>query len=188
MPRETTRDRILKSAYRLFYREGFARVSVDAIADATGVTKRTIYYHFKSKDDIVAAVLNSQHAFALERFKTWAGAGESAPTQTVENLFARLKAWADGADYMGSGFTRISTELADRPGHPARAAASQHKALTEAWLSDLLKDHNIRDHHLIARQIMTLIEGGMSLALIHGSTDYFQAAGSAAVALLKNAE
>lgn len=69
MRQTSTREKILASAYQLFYREGFSRVSVDAIAEATGVTKRTIYYHFKSKDYIVADVLNAQHAYVLNRFQ-----------------------------------------------------------------------------------------------------------------------
>ena len=53
MAQEDTKGRILKSAYSLFRQQGFTRVSVDAIAEWAGVTKRTVYYHFKSKDDIV---------------------------------------------------------------------------------------------------------------------------------------
>ena len=53
MPRkpEPTREKILTAANRLFYAEGIGRVSVDAVADKAGVTKRTLYYHFRSKDD-----------------------------------------------------------------------------------------------------------------------------------------
>ncbi|TMJ24875.1 MAG: helix-turn-helix transcriptional regulator, partial [Alphaproteobacteria bacterium] len=52
MPRsgEPTRRRILDAAYKLFRRKGFTRVSMDDIAAATGVTKRTLYHHFTSKD------------------------------------------------------------------------------------------------------------------------------------------
>ena len=53
--RKDTKGRILSAAYRLFYKQGFSRVSVDAIADLAGVTKRTIYYHFDSKDEIVTS-------------------------------------------------------------------------------------------------------------------------------------
>lgn len=175
-----TREKILAAAYRLFYREGFSRVSVDAIAEATGVTKRTIYYHFKSKDDIVADVLDAQHDYVLGRFKAWAGPRETPLNQVIANLFSQLTDWADGENYMGSGFTRISTELADRPGHPARLAASAHKTMTEKWLSELLQENGLERNDEIARQVMVLIEGSMSLALIHGDTSYFHAAGSAA--------
>lgn len=188
MRQTNTREKILAAAYRLFYREGFSRVSVDAIAEATGVTKRTIYYHFKSKDDIVADVLNTQHAYVLDRFKAWAGTRETPLSQVIENLFSQLKGWADGDNYMGSGFTRISTELADRPGHPARLAASSHKTMTEEWLSELLQQHGSHRHGEIARQIMILIEGSMSLALIHRDSSYLQAASRAAGELVYRPE
>ena len=55
MPRsgEPTRKRILDAAYVLFRRKGYTRVSMDEIAAATAVTKRTLYYHFRSKDELV---------------------------------------------------------------------------------------------------------------------------------------
>ncbi len=181
---ESAKDKILNVAYSLFYREGFARVSVDAIAAGAGVTKRTVYYHFKSKDDIVADVLNNQHEYVLRRLKRWAGPEDTPIGLTIANLFDRLQEWADGRGYLGSGFTRISTELADRPGHPARKAASSHKAMTEKWLSDLARGSGLNEPEQIARQIMILIEGSMSLALIHGDSQYIRSAGAAARRLL----
>ena len=73
MPRssEQTRQRILDAAYRLFRRQGFGRVSMDEIAAATRVTKRTLYYHFESKDQLLAHVLEAQHRLALAAFKTF---------------------------------------------------------------------------------------------------------------------
>ena len=55
-----TRKKILNAAYRLLYRRGFARVSMDDIAESARITKRSLYYHFKSKDQLVEAVLEDQ--------------------------------------------------------------------------------------------------------------------------------
>jgi AcrR family transcriptional regulator len=73
MPRsgERTRQRILDAAYRLFRQKGYSRVSMDAIAAATRVTKRSLYYHFVSKDALLAAVLEAQHQLAVMAFKTF---------------------------------------------------------------------------------------------------------------------
>src|SRR6185436_12824542 len=72
MPRLTNPEQtILTSAYRLFHRHGFNRVSMDEIAAAARVTKRTLYYHFRSKDDLPGAVLEAQHQLALAAFKTF---------------------------------------------------------------------------------------------------------------------
>jgi len=179
-----TRERILQSAYNLFYREGFSRVSVDAIAERASVTKRTIYYHFKSKDDIVAEVLDDQHQYMMQQFRKWAGPGSTGAADMIDNLFAELKRWADGPTWLGSGFTRITTELADMPGHPARKAASRHKSKVENWLADRLERHGIATPDNIARQIMVLVEGAMSLSLIHGNTRYMESSAAAAKALL----
>ena len=89
-----TRDRILSAAYRLCYREGFARVSVDAIAAAAGVTKRTIYYHFDSKDEIVADVLDNQHSRALAQIQKWGRNDAPTAHNFVAGLFKQLELWA----------------------------------------------------------------------------------------------
>ena len=54
---DATRRQILDTAYDLFYRKGFGRVGVDEVAAAAGFTKRTLYRHFRSKDDLLGAVL-----------------------------------------------------------------------------------------------------------------------------------
>ncbi len=184
-PKPSTKDKILRAAYKLFYREGFSRVSVDAIADQADVTKRTVYYHFTSKDEVVAEVLRSQDAYLLRQFQDWAGAEGIPADKMLANLFAKLRTWTEAPRWLGSGFTRITTELADMPGHPARIAASAHKARVESWLADALWRKEVAEPQAVARQIMTLIEGAISLTLIHGDAGYISSAGDAAQALIK---
>lgn len=186
--RRNTKDRILQSAYSLFYREGFARVSVDAIAARAQVTKRTVYYHFQSKDDIVAGALEGQHEYLVQQYQQWLGPETTDPSRIVEGLFRELKVWADGKQWLGSGYSRIAAELADMPGHPARKAAHMHKAKIENWLSERFAATGLANPSGHAQQIMILIEGGMSLSLIHGDTCYIKTAGTAAACLLSNAE
>lgn len=185
MARGGTRGKILTSAYGLFRQEGFTRVSVDAIAARAGVTKRTVYYHFESKDDIVAEVLMDQHDYLLRQFQDWAGSAPQTPGEIARNLFARLHDWAEHEPFLGSGYTRIATELADRPGHPARKAASAHKRLVEEWLAGQFAQAGHRGPESAARGVMTLIEGAMILALIHADAAYVRAAGEAALALIE---
>lgn len=178
--RKDTKGRILSAAYRLFYKQGFSRVSVDAIADLAEVTKRTVYYHFKSKDEIVTAVMEVQHRHLLAQYQTWLEPNTNTPREIVIGLFAKLKDWSGSSDWLGSGFSRVSAELADMRGHPARLAASRHKKAIEIWLADRLKAAGVTDADLLAREIMILIEGSMGLALIHGETGYIDAAMQAA--------
>ena len=188
MPRsaEATKKVIFSAAYRLLYREGFSRTSMDAIADAAGVTKKTLYYHFDSKDDLVAAILEHQQAESLALFQRWADPSAKDPTAFVDALFAKLHHWASGTVWYGSGFTRLTMELADLPGHPARTAAHRHKAAVEDWLSGELKRLGQPRPKPVARQLMVLVEGCMSLVLIHQDAIYVLAAAKAANRLLKD--
>ena len=180
-----TRGQILKAAYELFYRQGFTRVGVDAIADRAGFTKRTVYYHFNSKDDIIAAVLDVQHNHLMAQYQTWLGPSSDTPSQIVSDIFTRLGKWASDPNWLGSGFSRIAAELADMRGHPARHAASRHKKAVEQWLTERLEAAGARGADQLSRQTMVLIEGSMTLALIHGDVGYIEAAKDAIERLAK---
>ncbi len=184
----TTRLRIIDAAYEQFYKEGFARSGVDAIAQTANVTKRTLYYHFDSKDALLTAVLDRQHTLIFTRIQRWAGRSSAGPAKTIQNLFRDLATWAERPGWKGSGFTRMAMELADLPGHPARAVASQHKAVVESWLADQFAERGTHKARQLAQQMMLLIEGCHSLILIHGDTSYAKAAYAAARLLIKSQE
>lgn len=179
-----TRGRILNAAFKLFFRQGYSRVSVDMIAELAGVTKRTVYYHFESKDDLVAEVLDMLHLQSAAEFEGWVSDAPGTPEELLAALFSKLEAWAETQDWLGSGFTRITTELADLPGHPARRVAGMHKAAVEQWLGEQLALRGIGEPAPLARQIMILIEGAMSLTLIHGDAAYIRSSAVAAEKLV----
>ena len=186
MPRSAavTRKTILDAAYVLFRRKGYTRVSMDEIAATARVTKRTLYYHFKSKDALLAAMLEAQHDLALAAFKTFADRLGGSPNAIVEALFRELAVWADRPRWAGSGFTRLVIELADLRGHPARTIARRHKALLEAHLVELLAKAGVRAARQHAREIWLLSEGAISLMLVHGDRSYAAAAAQAAKRLI----
>jgi AcrR family transcriptional regulator len=182
MPRQSkeTKRRIIDAAYGLLYKEGFARVSVDAIAEAAGVTKRTLYYHFDSKDALVAAVLDIQHELMFTRIQSWGKGVSGDPATMIEKLFTELAAWSRQPGWRGSGFTRAAMEFAHSPDHPARLAARRHKAAVEGWLGEQFAQNGFTAPQELARQLMLLIEGCHSLTLIHGDASYADAASEAA--------
>jgi AcrR family transcriptional regulator len=179
-----TRRRILETAYGLFYRSGFARVGVDLVAERAGITKRTLYYHFASKDDLLAAVLEQQHELSIARIRQWGERLPRDPAAMVEALFADLGAWSRRRGWAGAGFTRLVMELADLPGHPARAAAGRHKRAVEMWMTEQLADRGVADPEVRSRELALLLEGAMALILIHRDPGIAAAAGAAARRLL----
>jgi AcrR family transcriptional regulator len=182
---DETRKRIVEGAYRLFRRQGYSRVTMDAIAAEAKLTKRTLYHHFESKDRLLANVLDDQSRLALQAFRTFGDRLAGSPEAIVDGLFRELAVWADRPRWAGSGFTRLVIELADLPGHPARLIARRHKAELERCLADLLKRSGVRHAGVLARAIWLLSEGAISLILVHGERGYSTAASNAAKTLVR---
>ena len=187
MPRDSqrTHQRVLDAAYVLFRRKGYTRVSMDEIAAAATVTKRTLYYHFESKDQLLAAVLEAQHHLALAAFRTFGDKLSGSPEDIIDTLFRDLAVWSDRPRWAGSGFTRLVIELADLPGHPARTIARRHKAMLEAHLAELFARANVDSPRERAREVWLLSEGAISLILVHRDRSYAAAAAEAAKKLIR---
>lgn len=178
-----TRQRILDAAYGLFWRQGFLRVSMDEIAARAKITKRALYQHFRSKDDLMAEALAHSSELAIQRMQAFHRPPDAA--ELIDTFFSDLAVWAAKPRWSGSGFTRVVIELADLRGHPARAIARRHKTEVERWLADGLTSARIVSPKERAREIMLLMEGAMLLMLTHGDRGYAKAAALAAKALVK---
>ena len=185
---EATRSRLIAAADSLFYGEGIRAVGVDAIAEAAGVTKRTLYYHFASKDHLIAAYLEARDLPTLGRYQAVAAAGKGPAAERVRMIFDRLARNAADRQWKGCSFLRAAAEFANLPGHPARMIAARHKKRFEAWLEELLHAEHYADATALARQITILFDGAVAGILTHRDPSYAASAGAAAVALLQCAK
>ena len=181
--KEQTRERILDAAYGLFWRQGFLRVSIDDIAARAGITKRALYQHFRSKDDLMAAALAHSSELAIARLRDFPR--RPRREELINSFFGQLAAWASTPRWSGGGFTRVVVELADQRGHPARAIASKHKAAVEEWLADALAAARVPSPRVRASEVMLLMEGAMALMLIHGDRRYAEVAANTARMLVR---
>lgn len=179
-----TRDRIVEAASKLFYAEGIGRVSVDAVAEKAGVTKRTLYYHFESKDDLIAAYLEARDQPALNQLAEYYLAGGTEPEGRIRSLFEKLAQAARHPKWRGCGFLRTAAELAAMPGHPAVKAGARHKRNFEDWLTGEFFAAGLRDPADLAREILILIDGAFAIVLVHRDANYFDVAGRAAERLV----
>ncbi|MDA4844846.1 TetR/AcrR family transcriptional regulator [Hoeflea poritis] len=189
MPEENSsaKDRILDAANRLFYAEGIRAVSVDAIASQAGITKKTLYYHFRSKDDLIEAYLASRDQPNLALFKSWFDGTAGALEDKVEAIFLNLANSARHPKWKGCGFLRTAAELANMPGHPAMKVGAAHKRKFEEWLSEIFRRENVASPHETARHIVLLMDGAFSTVLVHRDPEYIEAAGRAARAIVSRA-
>ena len=181
---DQTRERIVAAAARLFYGEGIRAASVDAIAEQAGITKKTLYYHFRSKDDLIAAYLESRDQPTLDLYSRWFDQTPGSAADKVRGLFAEFARSANTVRWKGCGFQRTAAELAGTPGHPALKAGASHKKRFEAWLTDALAREGIGNAKSIARSIVVLLDGAAAVMLVHRDPAYVEAAGAVAASLV----
>ena len=183
----TTRERIVSAAARLFYDKGIRNVGVDAVAAKAGITKRTLYYHFTSKDDLIAAYLAARDQPNLALFRRWFDETQGDIAAKIEAIFRNLAVAARHPRWKGCGFLRTAAELADLPGHPALKIGAAHKKRFEDWLRLELEREALADAGLLARQVVLLLDGSFAVVLLHRDPDYMEAAGKAAATLVTTA-
>jgi len=186
-PSDPTRERIIAAASALFYSEGIRAVSVDAVADKAGLTKKTLYYHFRSKDVLVAAYLAARDQPNLALFKRWFDEADGALPDKVAAIFDHLARSARHPKWRGCGFLRTIAELANTPAHPAVKAGAAHKKRFEAWLETELRDRGVVGAETLARQLVILLDGATTVMLIHRNLDYVDTAGQLAHGLVEEA-
>jgi AcrR family transcriptional regulator len=181
-----TRARIIEAAGKLFHAEGIRAVSVDAVAAKAGLTKRTLYYHFRSKDDLIAACLETRDQPNLALFQRWFAATDGDTAEKVQGIFRNLAASARHPKWKGCGFLRTSVELIHMPGHPAIIAGRAHKKRVEDWLCTVLEETRPTNAaRLLARHIIVLLDGAFAVVLLHRDPSYMDSAGEAAAQLIR---
>lgn len=181
------REKIVDAANSLFYREGIRAVSVDAVAEKAGVTKKTLYYHFKSKDDLVAEYLASRDQPNLKLYEKWYETADGDVADRIEAIFQNLARSARHPKWKGCGFLRTAAELANLPGHPAIKIGAEHKKKFERWLAGRLAEDGMSEPEATARQIVLLMDGAFSTMLVHRDAAYAEEAGRAARAIIRSA-
>jgi AcrR family transcriptional regulator len=167
--------RILAAADQLFYAKGIRAVGVDAVAAQAGVSKRTLYNHYPSKDALIAAYLTA-------RFKHFAPSDAPAREQIL-GAYDRLERMLADGSFRGCPYVNAVTELGD-PRHAAAGIALQFKEQRRLWFRALLERLRARDPDRLATQLQILNEGALTAALVRGDPALARAARAAAEVLL----
>ncbi|AOE84639.1 TetR/AcrR family transcriptional regulator [Pseudomonas sp. TCU-HL1] len=178
------RDQLVNTALALFYREGFHATGIDRILAESGVAKMTLYKHFKSKDELIMAALESRFAPAAERL-AWAFE-HLPPREAILRVFDGLDEWLKQEEFCGCAFINAAAEFHDRD-HPVHRLAASYKSSTRQYFRTALECLDVPQSERLARQLQYLMEGALSMAHIEGPTDQAQEAKEAAEQLLRAA-
>ena len=171
-------ERILEIADRLFYLRGIRAVGVDAIAAEIGISKRTLYNHFPSKDHLIAAY--------LERRFTRAPPSDKPPLEQILGTFDRLERGFASKGFRGCPFVNAVAELGPED-QSVRKIAVAFKESRRIWFRDLLVQIGVADPEGLATQLTLLVDGSIAQDLVRNDPSMARAAKDAARVLLANA-
>src|SRR5690348_13038189 len=141
------RQQVLKAASRLFYQEGIHAVGVDRIAAEAGVTKRSLYYHFSSKEELIAEYLSSPASFLP------AEEAAQSSTRQILAVFDALDAWFRKGSFRGCRFINAAAEFSGKR-HVARRIAREQKEARLEWFRRAAERAGVREARRTASQLM----------------------------------
>jgi AcrR family transcriptional regulator len=179
LPAKTAmKDRILETADRLFYLQGIRAVGVDTIAAEIGISKRTLYNHFPSKDALIAAYLARR--FVAPR------PSDKSPVEQILGTFDSLERRFSAKDFRGCPFVNAVAELGSED-QSVRKIAIAFKESRRLWFRNLLTQLGVAEADALATQLALLVDGSIAQDLVRNDPAMARAAREAAAVLLKNA-
>jgi len=182
--RPTKRDELVQKALQSFYRNGFHATGMDMLASETGISKTSMYKHFRAKEDLILAVLRLRD----EHFRNWLYRRmedlADTPRGQLIAMFDALEEWFNEPGYRGCLFIKASSEYQDSS-HPIHMQSADHKRMLERHVIELAKKAGLRNPAELARQLLLLKEGAIVTAHLGHTERPAQDAKAAAIALIE---
>jgi AcrR family transcriptional regulator len=180
------RDELVEKALEVFYREGFHATGMDRLVAVTGISKTSMYKHFRTKEDLILATLKLRH----EQFRTLTTKRDlpvgASPKEQLLASFDGLTDWLESDRFQSCMFIKASSEYQD-PAHPIHQAAAEHKRALISHMEGLATAAGARAPDVLARQLMLLKEGAIVTAHLQGPVGVGEDAKAAAVILIEAA-
>jgi AcrR family transcriptional regulator len=174
------KERILETADRLFYLQGIRAIGVDTIAAEIGISKRTLYNHFPSKDALIAAYL--ERRFVAPR------PSDKPPAEQILATFDSLERRFAARDFRGCPFVNAVAELGpEDEDRTVRNIAIAFKESRRLWFRERLSELGVAQADALATQLVLLVDGSIAQDLVRDDPAMARAAKEAAKVLLRNA-
>jgi AcrR family transcriptional regulator len=166
----TTREKLVESALRRFYRDGFRSVGLDQVLADVGISKTAFYKHFECKEDLMLAALESQDHWFQNTFRTMIRqrGGDSAIGQ-LNAVFDVVEHIIESDGFHGCIFVNVAMEF-PLPHEPAHVAARRSKQAVEEIIYALGVDAGADEPRRLAQELCLLMEGAYVTRHLTGNT------------------
>lgn len=167
MPAGRTRQRIVEAADDLFYQQGIAATSVDAVVAHAALSKPTLYRYFPSKESLVAAYLGERDLSNRVALEAVLGEQTGQPVDRLLAVFDWLDQWHHESSFRGCAFARTASEF-DRGSSLVAGAIRTRKRWLRARLHQLAVEAGIPVPVQFGDALMLLVEGATTTAFVEG--------------------
>lgn len=167
MPNRRTRDRFLDAAYAIVSEESLSQLSIERVSERAGVSRRTFFLHFSSKDELLGAMLEHVRPARALKYRAWSQglSPDLDVEQRIEALFALFIADISRPGWNGCCFLRISAEFGELTGHPVHAVVIAAHRDMEMWFESELSMGRYPAPGLTVRQLTLMLNGLMLMQL-----------------------
>ena len=184
MPRPSRRDHIINVAIALFCEHGFHATGVDTIMRTAKVSKKTLYNHFRSKDELILAALQLHDGEFRNNFMKDVEALADTPRARLLAIFDAAEKWFNGQNFFGCMFVNVVGEYSD-PASPMRAVSRNFKQMIRRYIYELSVKAGAPEPDALADEIALLFEGAIVTAQISGDPTGAKTAKNVAELLLE---
>jgi AcrR family transcriptional regulator len=154
---------------KVFYRNGFHCTGLDMILKESGISRMTLYNHFKSKDELIVAALRRRDELFRNGLMKFVEGASRDPVERIYAVFDFHEQWFNDEDFKGCMFINVSAEFCDAES-PARRVSADHKIECVRYLTKLCEDAGLDEPSEAAERINLLLEGAIVTAYLQGKT------------------
>lgn len=186
LPRPSRREHLINTAIELFCEHGFHATGIDTILDKAKVSKKTLYTHFRSKEELILAALKHFDGIFRNHFMHEVEKAAPAPRERLLAIYDVAEAWFSGNRFFGCVFINAVGEYSE-DGSPIREVSREFKRLMRNYIYELCRQARVADPEQLAKQLALLLEGAIVTAQVFDTPNAAQTAKAAAKVLIEKA-
>jgi len=186
LPAISKREVIVSTALELFYQHGFHATGIDKIITQAGVSKKTLYNHFTSKNELILATLRLRDELFRNNIMRETEQLASTPKTRLLSIFDAHATWFNSKTFSGCMFINAAAEFSPQQ-DPIHIMCAEHKKLLRDYIENLAKQAMLKEPSLIASQINLLLEGAIVEAYVGNNKQAVYIAKNMAELVINNA-
>jgi AcrR family transcriptional regulator len=161
-------ERILTTADELFYREGVRAVGIQRVIDEAGIAKASLYAHYASKDDLVAACMERRGQATQTAVAAALDAAPDNPRAKLLALFDFQRKAVIDPGFHGCPVQKTHAELLAESDHPARRVTAAHRQWLLELFARLVKEAGVTSPDYVAGALVVLFDGAIATTMVDG--------------------